>query len=373
MNKEKKKIAIIGATEFQDPLIKKAKRMGYETYVYAWKSNDVGERSADHFIPISVVEKENIYADCIRKGINTAVSIGSDITILTANYLQRKFKKPTNPLITDSVGTNKYKMRNAFLKNNVLCPKYICLSRAPKESDLKGFAYPLIVKPVDRSGSRGIFKVNNFDEVLQVFEQSKNQSFSKKAIIEEFIEGKEYSAESISFNGTHKLLTVTKKYTTGSPHFIEIGHDEPSGIAKSRFPYIESEIYKALDALHIKNGASHAEFKLDRDGVLHIIEVGPRMGGDCIGSDLVPLSTGYDFMKMVIDIADGNSPDLKKNKSYKKASIRFIFTEKDTKEMEKIKNSDQYKIIRKTIKKGLKEKVTNSTDRHGYYIYVKNE
>ncbi len=368
-----KKIAIIGATEFQDPLIKKAKSMGYETYVYAWKSGDVGEFSADHFIPISVIEKEQIYEDCKKRNIDTAVSIGSDVTILTANYLQRKFKKPTNPVITDKIGTNKYRMRKAFMEKGVLCPRFMECKTIPTENELKGFHYPLIVKPVDRSGSRGIHKVKDYEELKAVFELSKSQAFSKKAIIEEYLEGKEYSAEIISYKGKHKLLTITKKFTTGSPHFIETGHDEPAGINKKALPKIEEDLYKALDALHIKNGASHAEFKLDEDDILHIIEIGPRMGGDCIGSDLVHLSTGYDFMKMVIDIAENKEPDLTKDPSYKKASVRFIFTQKDLKKMEEIKSNDRYKIIRISLKDEPGAKVTNSTDRHGYYIYVKNQ
>ena len=369
----KKKIAIIGATEFQNPLIIKAKRMGYETYVYAWENNDVGEKTADHFIPISVIEKEEIYKDCIKNGINTAVSIGSDVTILTANYLQRKFGKPTNPEITDQIGTNKYKMRKAFMKSGVLCPKFILCSKVPDKSKLKAFKFPIIVKPVDRSGSRGIYKVNDYKQIKEVFTESRKQSFSKKVIIEEYIDGNEYSAECISFNGIHKLLAVTKKYTTGSPHFIETGHDEPSGINKKLINKIEQEVYKALTALHIENGASHTEFKLDDDGVFHIIEIGPRMGGDCIGSDLVRLSTGYDFMKMVIDIADGNKPDLKKKKHYDKAFVRFIFTENDLKNKMRITKNDNYKIIRSCIKKQLSDTVTNSTDRHGYYLYVNNK
>ena len=67
--KKRQKIAIIGATEFQDPLIRKAQELGFETYVYAWKSDDIGEKTADHFIPISVIEKEKIYKDCLARGI----------------------------------------------------------------------------------------------------------------------------------------------------------------------------------------------------------------------------------------------------------------------------------------------------------------
>ncbi len=371
--KKRQKIAIIGATEFQDPLIRKAQELGFETYVYAWKSDDIGEKTADHFIPISVIEKEKIYKDCLARGIDTAVSIGSDITILTTNYLQRKFHKPTNPVIVDTIGTNKFRMRTAFMKAGVLCPKYLKARKVPEESELSGFSYPLIVKPVDRSGSRGIYKVRNYKQLSAAFLSSASESFSKYAIIEEFIEGKEYSAESISYKGKHILLALTKKHTTGSPHFIETGHDEPSGIDEKLIPSIEKEIYKALDALHFKNGASHTEFKIDENGKFHVIEIGPRMGGDCIGSDLVYLSTGYDFMKMVIDIADGKTPDFVIHDHYKEAHIRFIFSEKDLLKLGEIKKNPRYTMTRTNIKNNTDLTVTNSTDRHGYYLYVKNQ
>ena len=97
------------------------------------------------------------------------------------------------------------------------------------------------------------------------------------------------------------------------------------------------------------------------------------MGGDCIGSDLVYLSTGYDFMKMVIDIADDKAPDFTINDHYKEAHIRFIFSNKDLIKLDEIKKNNKYNLIRTNIKNDTDLAVTNSTDRHGYYIYVNNQ
>ena len=136
------------------------------------------------------------------------------------------------------------------------------------------------------------------------------QSFEKSAIVEEYLEGEEYSYETISYHGKHTTLAVTKKYTTGSPHFIETGHVEPSGLSEDMLKKIEPVMFRALDALKVTDGASHGEFKITPEGKIRIIEIGSRMGGDCIGSDLVYLSTGYDFMGMLIDVACGNEPVL---------------------------------------------------------------
>lgn len=108
-----------------------------------------------------------------------------------------------------------------------------------------------------------------------------------------------------------------------APHFIETGHCEPSDLSEEMLQKVQKTMYAALDALQITDGASHGEFKITPDGEVRIIEIGSRMGGDCIGSDLVPLSTGYDFMEMVIDVACGKSRGLCRNQHPKRRA--FIF------------------------------------------------
>jgi len=367
----KRKIAIIGATEFQNPLILKAKELGFETFVYAWKTGAIGEKTADHFIPIDVREMDKVYEDCLKQGLEAAVSIASDLTTLTANYVQRKLGKPCNSELSDLLSTNKYEMRKAFINNNIDCPKFIRVNSIPNKEILEGFRYPLIIKPTDRSGSRGIYKVDNYKELTEVVEKSCKESFEKQIIIEEFFEGNEYSLEGISNNGEHHFLAFTKKYTSGPPHFIETGHDEPSDLSIETQEKAKSIISKALDAIHIKVGATHSEFIVDKNNNIHIVEIGPRMGGDCIGSHLVHLSTGYDYMKMVIDCALGNELEFIENKHYKKASIRFMFSNKDLEDFRKFIFKEGITFIEGSInEEDINKEVTNSTDRHGYYIYT---
>lgn len=100
--------------------------------------------------------------------------------------------------------------------------------------DLKGITleYPVIVKPTDRSGSRGITKLSNAEGLADAIETAKKQGFEKKALVEEFAEGQEYSVECISFHGQHHFLAMTHKFTTGAPHFIETGHLEPAPVSE---------------------------------------------------------------------------------------------------------------------------------------------
>ena len=365
-----KKLAIIGANEFQNPLIEKAKEMGFETHVFAWEAGDVGEKTADVFHPISITEKEAIWQVCRDVGVDACCSIGSDLAVHTVNYIQRRLQNPCNPEITDTVATNKYEMRRAFQAAGVACPGYLKVTRPPDPDALSAMAWPMIVKPTDRSGSRGIFQVESCGELCAAIPQALAASFEKTAIIEEFIPGPEYSCESISFAGEHHILALTKKYTTGAPHFIETGHAEPADIPAEMIPTVQAQVMAALDALHIRYGAGHAEFKLTPGGDVRIIEVGARMGGDCIGSDLVYLSTGIDFMAAVIDVSRGKAPDLTPKRQPRRAEIRFIFTEKDLDLLKHTRQTSLDALWRWTYDGKADGAVTDSSNRHGYWITV---
>lgn len=366
-----KKIAIIGANSFQNRLILKAKEMGYETHVFAWQCGDIGEKTADFFYPISIVEKEQILEKCREIGICGIASIASDLAVITVNYVAEALGLVGNSFEDSYICTNKHAMRMAFEKAGVPVPKFKKLTKAPAEDELEGFTYPLIVKPTDRSGSRGITKVNSFCGLGQAVENAISQSFEKSAVVEEFIEGEEYSCECVSYKGKHYFLALTKKYTTGAPAFIETGHRQPSDIPEKYKQGITEQIFKALTALNIKNGASHSEFRLSAKGEARIIEIGARMGGDCIGSDLVSLSTGVDFVRAVVDIACGNAPDLAPVHGPQNAVIKFVFDENDLGELEKVKN-DKTKKLQYVSDMDVSNigKITDSSNRVGYYIYT---
>lgn len=362
------KIVIIGANDFQNQLILKAKSMGYETHVFAWEDGAVGKETADFFYPISITEKEAILEECKKIRPKGITSIASDLAVHTVNFIANELHLIGNSMLSTAITTNKYLMRQRFQEKQIKTPEFASVSSVDDCNQIN-FNFPLIVKPTDRSGSRGVTKVTNKEELLNAVQDCISVSFEKKAIVEEFIQGEEFSAEFISYQGTHKMLAVTKKYTTGVPHFIETGHMEPAQLSNDVFRKIETELSKAHDALEIMNGASHPEFKIDDNGDIRIIEIGARMGGDCIGSDLVPLSSGYDFMRMVIQVACGDLPDFSKNPVRKNAFIRFIFTQSDLELLKEIKNKYPELIYRiSDIDPINTHAVVDSSTRFGYYI-----
>lgn len=364
-----KKIVIIGANSFQNPLIMKAKEMGYETHVFAWAEGAIGEKTSDYFYPISITEKEKILGECIKIKPVAIATIASDLANITVNYLCNKLGLITNSEKSVLVSTNKYEMRKALKDYGIPTPGFACVNKLNYLDCIQNIKFPIIVKPTDRSGSRGITKVNSMKDLENAVNVATENSFENKAIIEEYIEGQEYSCECISYKGEHHFLAITKKFTTGSPNFIEIGHLQPSQLMLETEEKIKKQVFKALDALKIENGPSHSEFKVNNEGEIRIIEIGSRMGGDCIGSDLVKISTGYDFLRMNLEVALGKEPTLSKTDDRKIAIIRFIFNDNDLSKLSMIKNNYPENIyFISDIKINNEIGIVDSSSRFGYYI-----
>ena len=361
------KLGIIGASYLQLPLIRKAKAMGLETHVFAWAAGDVGESEADYFYPISIVERERILEECRRIGIDGICSIASDLAMLTVNYVAQQMGLTSNSMAATEVSTNKSLMRQRFAQMGDPSPRSVRVTPETK-LDAIDLAYPLIVKPVDRSGSRGVTKITRPDQLAGAVERAMAQGFEKAAVVEEFAEGIEYSVESLSWQGAHTVLAVTRKYTTGAPGFIETGHIEPAGLDAGTLKRVEAVTRHALTSLGLTCGASHTEIKIDRDGTIRLIEIGGRMGGDCIGSALVELSTGIDFVRAVIETALGREPENIEPLFHRAAAVRFILSEDDLNVLERVKREAPQLLKEYSVQPFDGRQVTDSSTRFGYFL-----
>lgn len=299
-----KKLAIIGANCFQLPLVEKAKQMNIYTICFAWEDGAVCKKHCDKFYPVSIFEKEKILEICQEERINGITSIASDIAMPTVNYIAKKLDLVGNSVDATLVSTDKFEMRKALKSGGIPCPDFECYTNLIFPDNVQ-MVFPVIVKPTDRSGSRGVTMVEKQKDIDKAFKKAYDCSIMGKVIIEECIVGREYSVEMISYKGTHYHLAITDKVTTGAPYFIEIEHHQPAQISREKEELMIKTVKKALDLLQIKNGASHSEVFIDTLGKVKIGEIAGRMGGDFIGSDMVLLSTGYDFVQGVINIALG--------------------------------------------------------------------
>jgi biotin carboxylase len=200
-----------------------------------------------------------------------------------------------------------------FLKENKFnCPQAISFSlKKDIEEQLAGFTFPLIIKPVDSSGSKGVCKVQSLTELGEAFDYSLSYSKEKKVIIEEFIEmGHECMIAGDIFVIDGKLdfcgLLNSHRDPQVSP-YVPIGTSYPVFIDDQKAGAVKKEIQKIVDFLHIKSGAMNLEFMFGKNGKLYPIELGPRNGGNMI-PELLHMTYGYDSIRATVECALGNCP-----------------------------------------------------------------
>lgn len=367
-----KTLAIIGASYLQRPLVEKAREMGLRTICFAWAEGAVCKDIVDVFYPISIVEKEQILVICQQEKIDGICTIASDVAAPTVAYVVEQMGLVGNSYEASLKANNKHLMRRAFMDAGVPCPQYMCVDADHTQDRLWGIdntmSLPLIVKPSDRSGSLAVNKVECWEDLSVAVEQAQSVSFRHEAMVEEYIDGREISVEFISYQGKHYPLQITDKVTTGAPHFVELEHHQPSSLSPDMYQKIYAITNRALDALGVTNGASHSEYKITDDGRIAIMEIGARMGGDFIGSDLVQLSTGYDFVRGVIEVALGefHEPVL----SDKCHSGVYFLSAETALVAAYIKDSKRYPEIVQADRTDTElHHVTCSAERSGYFIY----
>lgn len=363
-----KKIAIIGASYLQLPLVLRAKEMGIKTICFAWEEGAVCKDVADTFYPISIIEKELILEICKQEKIDGICTIASDVAAPTVAYIAEQMGLIGNSYESALKANNKILMRNAFAATDVPCPNYWCITNHSTFNLQPYTSYiPLIVKPSDRSGSLGVVKVEKEEDLIPAIKAAQEYSFKHEAIVEQYIEGREISVEFISYQGVHYPLQITDKVTTEAPHFVEIAHHQPADLTKAQYDEIYDLTKRALNALGVTNGASHSEYRITKDGKIYVMEIGARMGGDFIGSDLVQLSTGYDFLRGVIDVALGTfeKPQLTEH-NY---SGVYFLCEATANLKPVIEQHALPEIIKAEITDNELHPLTCSGDRSGYLIY----
>lgn len=364
-----KKIAILGASYLQLPLVQKAKENGLEVHCFAWDDGKaVCKDIADYFYDISVLEQEAILKECRQIGIDGILTIATDICIPTIAYVADNMGLSGNSVECSLLTTNKSLMRKCFKENHINSPQSVTVSEF-NVKDFESFTYPLIIKPSDRSGSLGVIKVNSTEECEKAIEDAIKFSFSKTCVAEEFIKGREVSVETISYKGKHLIITITDKEITEEPYFVELAHHQPTAFSEEIKKNIQDISYQILNATKVENGASHIELMITEDGKIYPIEIGSRMGGDFIGSDLVQLSTGFDYLQAVLDIAlnQYTLPESIHSKAY--SGVYFLSEETEFLLPVIKSNQEETYIVRKEILSDHLKPAHSSNDRSGYLIY----
>ena len=365
-------LAVVGASHLQLPLVRKAKEMGLRVVCFAWAEGAVCADYCDAFYPISIVEKEKILEVCKRERVDGIVSIASDVAVPTISFVAEALGLPGNSQSSALKSTNKAEMRKALAAAGVSVPAFTEIRDVSElENAVCNMSFPLIVKPVDRSGSMGVVRVDDFEALRTAVSESIQCSFCKAAVVEECItDMHEISVEGLSIDGEYRILAITDKITTGAPHFVELGHHQPSLISDEIRQRVESEVRKGISALDIACGASHAELMITSDGRVYVTEIGARMGGDFIGAELVWLSTGFDFLRAVVCCALGEPVRMDLEAHEKCAGVWFYSPQTEWVKDVISTASNCDRVVKAELLNIDVRELTKSADRSGYFVYA---
>ena len=318
-----KRLLIIGASILQLPAIKKAKELGHYVAVADFNPNAVGIPYADEFFNASTIDIDAICKVAEEFKPDGIMTLATDMPMRSIAAATSRLGLPGISMDTAVKSTDKGEMIKAFKTHNVESPWFYIIENVTELNTLLSqLSYPCILKPTDNSGSRGVILVKSANELMTAYQYSVSQSRSGLVILEEYMTGPEVSVEIIVVDGKPHVLQVTDKLTTGAPYFVEMGHNQPSMLPKEDVEKIKDLACRAVRSVGINCGPSHVEIKLTSTGP-KMVELGARMGGDCITTHLLPLSTGVDMIKATIDIALGLTPDITPT-LHKGSAIRFF-------------------------------------------------
>jgi biotin carboxylase len=282
-----------------------------------------GMELADVAHPIDTRDAEGVLAIARRERIDGLVTLCTDLPVRTVAYVARALGLPALSPEAAALATDKGKMREAFLAAGAPSPRFRRVrTLAEATAAFAAVGAPAIMKPVSSSGSRGVTKLTTAADLAAAFAHATGVDGNAEVVVEEFVEGPEVSVETISHRGRHTVVTITDKRTTGDPHWVEMGHVEPSRLPGDVQEDIRNATVRGLAALGIDEAAGHVEVKAGPRGA-RLVEIGARLGGDFITTELTVRSTGVDMTEAVIRIALGEEPDLRHTRSIG-AAVRFL-------------------------------------------------
>lgn len=308
-----KKILLLGGSAQQLVAIQKAKKLGYKTILCDYLPDNPGQYISDIFYQESTTNKEKILEIAEREKIDGIVAYASDPAAPTAAFVAEKLKLPGNPYRSVEILCNKDKFRKFLADNNFNTPKATAYTDYKElKKDIKKYKFPVMIKPVDSSGSKGVARVDNFNGLREKFNCAMSFSRVKRVIVEEYVESFGYQVAGDGFSVDGKL--VFRAFA--NDHFDKKSPNKYTPVSAS-FPYnmpieihnkIHSEIQKVLDILQMKNSAYNFDIRIDKNYNVYLMEIGPRNGGNMI-PQIIQLGTGVDMVEYTIKAAMGENCD----------------------------------------------------------------
>ena len=366
---EKKKVLIFGVGELQRSIILRAKRMGLYTIGIDPCADAVCRDDVDAFEVVPGQDYEGHCAVIEKYGIDAIVTAATDKPLVMMARLAEKYGFPFYSVETAQWSTDKFQMKERFELGGVPHAQGRLIS---KVEEAEGLVFPVIVKPRDNSGSRGVKLCRSKEELESSMNEALEVSKLDTVLVEEFIEGPEYSIEGLHHDGKSKVIQFTEKKTTEFPYNVELGHIQPANISEENQQKIREIVSKIGKAMNYVNCPSHTELKINERGIF-VIETSPRLGGDYITSTLTPLSTGVNLEDELLKIALGGTIN-PQPEAVQYSGVRFF----DFEEGSIIKHAPTEEFVKTwphvvdfsfSLKEGEKiNRITSSLNRYGHLI-----
>lgn len=365
--KSNNKILVFGVGELQKSIIDRAHKMGLYVVGIDPCADAYCKDDVDAFEIVGGQDYEGTCAVVEKHGIDAIVTAATDKPLVMMARIAEKYDFPFFSVETAQWCTDKLQMKRRFELGGVPHAQGRTIS---KVEDAEGLVFPVIVKPRDNSGSRGVKLCRNLEELRVSIDEALENSKLDSVLVEEFIEGPEFSIEGLHHDGKSEVIQFTEKKTTEFPYNVELGHIQPANISEEIQQKIREIVSKIGEVLIFENCPSHTELKTNERGIF-VIETSPRLGGDYITSTLTPLSTGVNLEDELLKISLGETinPD---PKAVQYSGVRF-FSFREGCVIKHVPNSEFVKTWPHVVdfSFNLKEgqavnRITSSLNRYGY-------
>lgn len=308
-----KKILLLGGSPQQIVAIKKAKELGYYTIVCDYLQDNPGQYVADKFFLTSTTNKEAVLKIARDEKIDGILAYASDPAAPTAAYVSEKLDLPGNPYKSVDILCNKGKFRE-FLKENgfntPLSKTYQDKSLVIKDLNKDIFEMPVMIKPVDSSGSKGVSKIDSLDNVEDKINRAFLYSRSRTIIIEEYVDmyGYQIAGDGMSIDGELVFRCFGNDHfnRNSSNPFVPIAASFPYNMPLEVHDKVHEEIQKLLYKLNMKNSTYNFDIRIDKNYNVYLMEVAPRSGGNYI-PQVIKYMTGIDMVEYAIKLAVGDN------------------------------------------------------------------
>ena len=308
----KKKLLLLGGSDQQLVAIDTAKRLGYETILCDYLPDNPGQFHADRFYPASTTDKEAILRIAEEEKIDGILAYASDPAAPTAAYVAEKLGLPGNPYESVEILCRKDRFRKFLSENGFCTPKakgYHDIAAARSDLESGFFRFPVLVKPTDSSGSKGVSRIDSAQDVDGKLQSAFDRSRTKTIVIEEWVEkyGYQIAGDGLSIDGR-----LAFRYF-GNDHFDESNDVNPFVPTAASFPSIlpesvqnmvHDEIQRLLTLLGMKTCTYNFDIRIDKDGNVYLMEIAPRSGGNYI-PDILTIATGVDLIACAVKNAMG--------------------------------------------------------------------